>query len=299
MTKRTLMHYFIEKALADQGTDLSVYHDHKFAHELRMVAIDAIVSILLKINSEQLFSKTKDKTFSLLKVINTKHPQTGLSILDYCLVAGFYELAFRLFLAGANSQYIPIFAVNMAKFLAANEFVSPILEDIQETLNRVNKVERKRSLSRSNSEDRGYLQRIEGLAKDHPYPMLLFTVGAVCSVISPFVHGAGTVMLLSVGIPSLLSSINAMQASKNGKDNKVLSEEHDRIAAEVKEIEALIDMAKKLKSEIQQGNIPIRQSSKFPHEVSEESDRNYILNSFSPRSNNIAEQSRRQAKYAL
>ncbi len=251
MPKTTNTNFFITSVLADPKADLMIYLDRKFTNELRLTIIDEIKVILLKINSEQLYSQAKGHEFNLQLAINAKHPHSGLQLLDYCVIAGFYDLATRLCYNGALCKNSDIFINNIANTFTAGDNHPEIIQDIQSVIEKMSYIK----LSKSNlqlefEEQSSKLQKIKSITQEHPFSALLFSLGAICSLASPFAHGYATVMLVSVGIPALLSSINSMQSSKGGKDNNRQVQKHDRIAYEAKEIRRLLEITNELKQDL-------------------------------------------------
>lgn len=268
MPKKDLIHYFIHKALTDSKTDLLAYKNPKFACDVRSVAMDAIIAILLKINSEHLVATARGQSFSLFDAINTPHPQTGLKILDYCLAAGFHELALRLFYNGADSNNLENFERNIDNAYAHDDVSTHdnannvIIDDISEAFKKLHVVKKRSDLDlKSDKNNDGVIAALRNLCKEHPYPAILFGLGITCTIVAPIIHGTAAQVLLSVAVPSFLSSISSMQSSKGGKERKQDTHERDRISNEAKEIKQLIDFAKRLKRDMRHNFKAKRRSS--------------------------------------
>lgn len=242
MSATKLINVLIHEILAGSASNLSVYADSAYSKKLRLAMIEHIQFILYKIKKDQFASEISDSSFNLSERINYRHPETGFTVLDYCLLSGLCEMAVAFAFCGATTKYVDIMHHKIDQYFTGSTGPE-IIADIIATIEELELI--KRSISQINSQtanDIGWLKRGTTFIHDNKTPAFLFTLGLSCTILSPIIHGAGTILLLSIGIPSLLSSVGAYQNSRGGKDNRIFTQSQAQIDHQVKEIDGLLAM---------------------------------------------------------
>jgi len=247
---------FIRKALAGDRSQISDYTDPDFCSELQIVAIDAIMFMLLRTNNDLLQSKYNHQPFSLAQSLNRPHPKTQILLLDYCLIASLDKLALRLAFCGAISIGMKYFKTNLRSHFESYANVPTIVLQLLALISDIELSQRSKSSSTipSTLDDASLMGQFATFCNKHKYSAGLLSLGVLgvsgSIVVYPFLHGAASALLLSVGVPSLLSSVSSLQNSTGAQDRQTQSEDRDRIGFEAKELRGLIIIAEETQKEI-------------------------------------------------
>ena len=237
MQNKTEIIAFINAVLVNRDDyDVSIYKSSKFARDLRLVSIDGILHILLHIRGLLVRNKVGQKPLYLSDLVNITHPQTKLSILDYCLVAGLDKVALELKRHGARCTKEEIFKQKILNYYKDCKSPPYIVQDIQDTIAVITD---KSQSSRSLQDEPDNWAKLK-------YPAVFLAIGAAGvtgGVLAyPLFHGAASVLLFTIGVPSLFSSVHALQSSNNTIDRETQEEARERIAYEAEELQFLINM---------------------------------------------------------
>jgi hypothetical protein len=217
-------HFFITKALTSNNVNLSVYKDATFKHNLRLVAIDAILSILQQINSKQKYAKNNRESFSVINAINTVHAITGLNMLDYCLAAGFEDMAIQLIHHGATSKNLQSFENNVNMTFSNDNTQPEIVRDIHTIIHGCIEIKQhyKQFVNKTNEVVPQVMTAGQRIFTGYSIPALIvFGIGGVLlsPLLAPLIHSVGlTTVLVSAGaIPAVASSVYVSRGSANNQ----------------------------------------------------------------------------------
>ena len=247
-----LTHYFITRALTKEDVNLSIYNNEDFKTGLRLVAIDSILAILHNIDSRQVHAKSRGEEFSLTSAINVAHPITGLSMLDYCLVAGFDQMAIELIRNGAISNNLNAFERNIQRTFSNGSEQPEILNNIYTIINGC--MEIKQNYDQFVAKNNAVMPKIIAAGKriyqGYSTPTLIVLgVGcvALAPVIHPLAHGASAAALISAGIlPGIVSFFTA-GSTNNQPHHQFTNLPQDEHAI----IKSFLKIAKSTKKELQ------------------------------------------------
>lgn len=210
--KSELAHSFITQALTNKGVNLSIYEDETFRQSLRLVAIDSIISILNRIYSKKKYALRHGQEFSIIDAINQIHPITGLNMLDYCLAAGFNDMALSLVHYGAVSKNLQYFRYNVHNSFPNDARQPDIVKDIYEIMNGCLEIKHNydQFINKTQIVFPKMVSAGQRIYRGYSIPTL-FMAGLGGVLLAPFlyplIHGAGTTALLvSAGlIPAVFS----------------------------------------------------------------------------------------------
>lgn len=243
MPDRVKLDQFLAAAINGEGIDFSLYDDPEFLAALRLRAIDAIRFMIDRINLAELHTETTGDTFRLSEHINVPHPDTGLSILDYCLIAGINEndLAQRLAMLGAKSDN------SVPYFKKLKENLDPeILNDFVETMRHIRLgMEDSELRSLQKPKEKSYWQRFKGFCKNHKFAILFLLLGIGCATAAPFTGGVTLAILLAIGTSSIVGSLSSIQGSLSLQKTMGQVALDNRTEAETQEIRNLMDLARR------------------------------------------------------
>lgn len=242
MPNNFLVEQFLMEAVANPQADLSGYKHPEFANKIRLNAVNSIVSILTLIKHRRSHAYAYANCPNLDSELNKiGYFYNGLTAVDYCILAGFDNLAMEFIINGINPKDFEKFANNVERCFPSQQTNPQIIQDIKSTIEKI----RLNQMSR-------YSLRAEGppALVEHRFPALLFTIGVTCSALSSLLHNMGSVLLLSIGIPSLLASINSLQSSSTNHDRATLDLTRDRWAYEDRALAKMLEMTISLEAEI-------------------------------------------------
>lgn len=212
--KNEFAHLFITQALTNPGVNLSVYKDEAFRNSLRLVAIDSIISILSKIYSKKQYAQEHGEVFSIIDSINQVHPITGLNMLDYCLAAGFNDMALSLVRHGVVSKNLQSFRHNVNNSFPEDDMQPDIVRDIYAIINGC--LEIKKNYEHFVTQTHVVLPKMvsagQRIYRGYSTPTLIMAgIGGVllAPFLYPLIHGVGTTaFLFSAGVlPAVISGV--------------------------------------------------------------------------------------------
>lgn len=293
---RDSIHYFMTKALTDGDTDLAIYQNPDFLHEMRIVAAESILAILQKIHSEQMHAKKHHRRVKFADLINTPHPITGLNMLDYCLVAGLGNLAQQLMRHGAVSTHMQSFSRKISRTFSNEELQPEILQDVYTIVNSFIKIKRRVDdlVATTNEAAPGCVSAAQSLWTKKSNPLVWVSVGIGCAVLGPhlypLVHHASSALILSaVGVPAIVSASQNSQASTAQTQ---VSEETF--------VKDLINSTKQIRHELQQHSVveDHRSHTKRKHHGVKERQNN-LLHHFVAETPQVKETTRQNMQFGI
>lgn len=253
---RDSAHLFITQALTNQDINLAVYKDESFKNSLRLVAVDSILSILQKIHSQYVHAQQSQQCsapFSILESINQNHPITGLNMLDYCLAAGFDDMALVLVHHGAVSNNLQSFKQNVNSSFPIDMMQPDIVRDIRTIISGC--MEIKQNYDQFVNKTNVLLPRMvsagQRIYKGYSTPtLIMFGIGGVllAPLLQPLLHGVGaTALFVSAGfLPAVISGVYS--TSKDRPSRSVPLQEQS--PSDLKTLKYLICMAKDIKADL-------------------------------------------------
>lgn len=196
--------------------------DDKLFINLKVQALYRVKEILAEI----LVLKTTTPTLSLQDALNIPHPDTGISLIEYALVAGLNGFARQLSHIGvditkANSIYDKISSLSQPHptILDFTKYQIDTANANFEANNTV-KVKVKRSK----------WGKFKKFIKDHKFSILIALIGVGALVAAPFTGGASAI-LFGIAITAGFGAIAAYQAESDGQgDDELatdLNQQHD------------------------------------------------------------------------
>jgi hypothetical protein len=246
--KQDSVHSFIAQALTSDNTDLDNYKDESFKIKVRKVAIDSIVELLQQIEDDQSSAKATNNDFSLEQAINTSHNTTGLNILDYCLVAGFNDMAVQVMHLGARTENIASLHKNISKSFDNPAEPPDILKQIDAIIK--NCLEIKKDYDHLVAKTNELMPRVLSLGKSiasYSTPSLLL-MGIAYVVFHPVVHGAGAAAMVSAALlPGVVTGVTC--GKTNAKSQPQFGSESSHETAVIKN---LLHIAKSTQSELKE-----------------------------------------------
>lgn len=255
MYSRNLITGFIRKALAGDHSQMSDYTNPGFCSELQIVAMDDIMFMLLRSHKELLQTKYNHLPFNLGQSLNQPHPKTQILLLDYCLIAGLDKLALRLAFCGAASIGMKHLKTSLSNFDSYANVPTMVLQ-LQALISDIELSQRSRSSNTLTiaGNDTSLIDQFSIFVSEHKYFASLFSIGVLGVsggiIVYPFFHGVASALLLSVGVPSLLSGVSSLQNSTGAQVRRTQSEDRDRISFEAEELRDLITLAEKTQQQI-------------------------------------------------
>lgn len=245
--------HFISNILSDPFIDLSVYKDKEYCKNLRKISHEHIHSILFQIHIDQLNAESKGVIFELNKIINTKHKVTGCTMLDYCLIAGLDDLAMRLASLGCtNSTDTKIFTQNLQ-----NHYTNDRPNHVEQIIKTLNKIEitKESHQKLEPTKPKTRWDKTKEYIRNNKYSIMLLIFGTTCIALSPLTAGASTILLLSLGIPSIFAAIASHQSSTSAQQSFDQVATQSRVYFEAKEIRKLLSLSKiEVKPEMETNN---------------------------------------------
>jgi uncharacterized membrane protein len=252
---RTKSHRKIQSFITTSNTKAvninTCYNDEEFCRDIQVLALEDIHFLISRINN-------KTNPFVLANYINKPHPETKITALDYCVLAGLDEIAEQLISMGAKSTNIDRYSEMFVNNDNEDANNPEIINNIQETI-RLIKMDQQQSASSSESlplTASSWLQ-FKKICKQHRVPAFFLGLGAILSLASPAAPAtAGTAILLSVGIPSILGGLKLLQSSYVSQTDAALLAEIKRTENEKLEIKALVKSVDQLKHQMKQNVKP-------------------------------------------
>lgn len=235
------IHLLMSQILTQDKQILDLYRSPKFCRDLKQTSFENMLSILYnlqrKINRMQLGSPNIE--FSLVSIMNTPHPYTGLNLLDYVLISGFKDAFQRLISCGVRSANFDILAAKISSRKQYDNDVPQIITDISEIIADYEYIKK----HQVDLNDASQLN-----VDDNCFPKLWLGVGVLCTILSPLVypiaHGVGSILFLSIGVPSIFSGINSLQNSIESQQQREQTRFNDMIAQATEAIKSLIKSTK-------------------------------------------------------
>jgi len=244
------IHKFIKQLLSSNEANLDLYHDPAFCKEMKLYALDKIKYLLLDILRAHLPHEHvgSNDPFFLSSSINTVD-QEGLNLTDYCILAGLDDMGcIYAKLGGINSinlnQIQQTLSNNSSSELGNSEMINNIVETKL-------KVEKAISEYKNNplgekpmiygSSNPTLWQKIKHVVINFPYSHHKFSIfillfGLSCLIAAPFTGGLSTILLLTLGFPSMLAGIGNLQSAVGALNNYQQVEENSRVTHEVEMI---------------------------------------------------------------
>lgn len=251
---RDSAHLFITQALTNQDVNLSVYKDEAFKNSLRLVAIDSILTILQQIHSKRVHAHQHGELFNIQDAINQIHPITRLNMLDYCLAAGFDDMAITLVHHGAVSRNLQSFRHNVNASFPNGNIQPEIVRDIRTIINGCAEIKHNydQFVKKTNAVLPKMVSAGQRIYRGYSTPALIMVgIGGVllAPFLQPLIHGVGaTAIFVSAGfLPAVISGVYSATRDKQPPQEPVLEDENpDELAT----IKYLMSMAKNIKSEL-------------------------------------------------
>jgi hypothetical protein len=233
-------------ALKVPGSKLDKYSDDTFVTDIRTIALEFIENTLFDIHNLQL--NDPNKVGAISKRLNQRDPLTGCTMLDYCLVAGFPELGMHLASMGARYSTNPrVFKRNVQRNLNTTKL--DILSELLDTYDQI-AVGMQHHIKNSPTKKSILVRARNYLRKDGLFPSILLLAGVACIIASPFAGGLGTILLLSIGIPSIITAISTFQATYNARRNRRQVASQAKLYFEEKEICKFKTMCQELRVQL-------------------------------------------------
>lgn len=225
--------------------DLSLYQDPKFCNEIRLYALEKTKFLLIDILRSRLPGEYNgNHELFLSEGINTVD-HNGLNLLDYCTLAGLNDFGGLFAKLGCTPT---IDTVRFAKTInqpydqnniplmisAINKAIKHINIDLKEYSDKaINKHSRKYKKSKKT-----LWKKIKHVIKNFPYrnhkfAILLLSFGLACIIAAPFTGGLSTILLFTLGFPSILAGLNSLQSAIESLNSNQQSEDSSRIAHEI------------------------------------------------------------------
>ena len=239
---------FIKSLLSNQNIDLSLYKSTVFCEKIELFALEKIKSILLNILASHLPHERVGSTdpFFLSEEIN-KPDHDGLTLLDYCSIAGLHDMG-RIFAKLGCKNNIDTNAINknINAFYTEDLNKPKLVRNINSAFESIEqgKQEYKDNPLANKSPIDGVAnptiwQKFKHIVKNFPYnqhkfAILVLLFGLSCIIAAPFTSGLSTILLLSLGFPSMLSGISNLQSAVATLTNYQQVEENSRITHEAK-----------------------------------------------------------------
>lgn len=232
------IHLLMSKILTQQDNcSLDAYRNPKFCYALKVVAFDNMLEILYslqgKINIIQLGAPYN--SLSLSSLINTPHPSTGLNLLDYALISGSKDAFQYLIYCGARSDKFDILSSKMSYMKQCGDEIISIIEIMSDLISDYEDIKKQEE----NANDLLQLNVID----EQKFPKIWLGIGIACTLLSPVVyplaHGAGSVLFLSMGLPSIFSGINSLQNATENQQRREQAKFHDILNQAIESIKTL------------------------------------------------------------
>lgn len=233
---------FLNQALSDPYLDLSVYKDNEFCDTLRQLALNHIYDLLFKMHIAQLHDEAANRIFKIESVINSRHTDTGCTLLDYALLAGLDELALRFASIGTeHSRNIDAFKMNIY-----SDFKHQRPEIVDNILSSVTQIELGQESYKNamKAPEPFYRQCINYVKAGRKFSLLLLIGGLCCIAASPISGGLSTVLLLTVGIPAVIASVTSFQYAHLTEQARAQVTDQSRVYFEAKEIRNLMKLSR-------------------------------------------------------
>lgn len=239
---------FITKVFTDKDTDLSVYNDPKFCSALQLHCLNDIYMMLYIINKSRSIPIIVHENFKSNKLLNSKNEDTGLSLMDYCIIAGLSDFATKLNKIGCKpSQMVPQFQERIKTFF--KESPPEVVINIRAIFTMfAAEVQNEIEIKNLTKNQRGKVQKFKNFVhSDYIYPAMLAVLGFVLGIISvAFFSGMVTKVFLTLGISCLSTSGILYQAIKTNKKADQLMLESHKAFDEITIIWQLLDLTKKM-----------------------------------------------------
>lgn len=243
---------FIKDILSGQNVDLSLYVNPKFYIEMQLYALERIKFLLLDILRADLpyDDVKKHETFLLSKGIHTID-HNELNLLDYCIIAGLDDIGCIFAKLGCrNSINSELFTKRINQGFTKNN-LPPMVAAANKTLQHI-KMDIKThddiftDLKHAHGKKHKptVWQKIKRTIKSFPYKdykfsILILSFGLCCIIAAPFTGGLSTVLLLTLGFPSILAGINSLQSAIAALNSYQQSEDSSKIAHEIEMLKTI------------------------------------------------------------
>ncbi len=254
-------HLFITQALMDRDVNLAIYKDELFKNNLRLVAIDSILTLLQQIHSHQQNAQLHNEEFSLAEAINHKHPLTRLNMLDYCLAAGFDNMALALVHHGAGSNHLGSFRHNVnTTFTEKN--APEIVHDIRTIIDGYLEIKQNydQFVNRTNEVLPGMVSAGGRISNGYSTATLILVgIGGIllAPLIQPLIHSVtATAMFVSAGfLPAAVSGVYGA-TRRRSPNNPTFVQTPYAYSDDAKILEDLKGMAKDIRRGLQETLTP-------------------------------------------
>lgn len=183
-----MLNDFISKVFSDPTVDLSLYKDKQFCLELQIKALRDTSDLLACLGRYQVLENCTAQPRSINRNINTKHPVSDLSMLDYCIIAGLDDVALKLVKLGCKpSKSISNFKLLIDKNYPAER--PEIISTIYKVCKQVEDIlaeEQKNYVASVKAKDRSAMRHITPyMRKEYQKPALMFIASSACAIILP------------------------------------------------------------------------------------------------------------------
>lgn len=247
MNYHDLLIHFMHQALTNNKLDLGVYARPKFCRYLRAVALQELNYALIKVNIELLYAQKLNQPTNLARILNSRKPK-GLYLLDYCILAGFYDLAITLAYYGAISTDAFYLNDNISATYH-NDSQPEIIKNISKILADLNEVQHNINHTSLNLNTANLQQSAFNYSK-YKYALGFLGLSVGCGFASPLVHGIGGILAVSVGIPSFFAGVNALQTADSSIENKHDNKRREIYLYESQQAKHLLELARELKQDL-------------------------------------------------
>lgn len=215
-----MIKYFMAHALNDEETDLGMYKSEEFTQDLRSIAVDSILKMLQKIEIDQKEALERGEEYSISDAINAKNPDTGLNMLEYCIVSGLESVAIKLMQNGAVSQNVQTLQQNVTRRLQDSD-QPEIIGKICAIIN--NMVVLKQHYDQFLAAAGVVIPSIIAVSKyawnEPKSPRMILSIAACFTLAAPFLYplleGAGSALLVGVAsVPLILAGLYTKSGAK-------------------------------------------------------------------------------------
>jgi len=237
---------FIAKIFTDKDTDLSVYNDPKFCAALQLHCVNAIYMLLYITNKSQPVPKIVYDYFKANSLLNKRNDDTGLNIMDYCIIAGLNDFATKLNQIGCKPSQMTTQFQEKLKSVFKESTPALVINTLAIFTMFAAELQKETQAKSLVKKQRGKVQKFKNFVRsDYIYPAMLAVLGLVLGIISlALFSGMITKVFLTLGISTLSTSGILYQAINTNKKSDQLMLESRKAFDETTIIWQLLDLTK-------------------------------------------------------
>jgi hypothetical protein len=236
---------FFAKVYKQLSPEYNAYKDPEFCNALQIHALRSIHLILFVLSIKSIQQKNNHAEQKPLDLIlHAKHPLTGLTCFDYCVIAGLEDMSFCFASIGANkSPDISTFKSNLQQNY--HEQPPALVQKIFSILDKLPP-----NLENSSIDLRPEATGMRAMLSNYinterKYPFMLMIVGLIL-IITGASYGTATglaaILLFSFGLPSFLASFKEMRTASTAVQNRELIKDQEHIGDSAKHIDKLMHL---------------------------------------------------------